>query len=122
MEINNLNLDDLIIQVLARATIELTKNIEQRIDPDKQLPKHELAQAIHSIVETGGRILCAGLPPPSRRKLYMELNKQEIVGSDNLFLTGKELRRPPDTNEAGLHYVDNGGAADARQKYGWLLV
>lgn len=46
---------------------------------------------------------------PLSLKEYEELQKNEILGSDNEYFTGQELHHSPTDEEAAKHYIEHGG-------------
>ena len=52
---------------------------------------------------------------------YIKLEKEEMLGAYNKHCAYQRLGRAPSDNEAAMHYVLNGGAANFHKKYGHLL-
>jgi|GEM_PF-3262691 len=48
---------------------------------------------------------------------YLELEKKEILGADNMYYTFQELGRAPTREEAAIHYVTHKGADVFAEKY-----
>ncbi|MFA5870311.1 MAG: hypothetical protein WC842_00245 [Candidatus Paceibacterota bacterium] len=48
---------------------------------------------------------------------YLELEKKEILGADNMYYASQKLGRTPTREEAAEHYVTHGGAKVFGEKY-----
>ncbi len=46
-----------------------------------------------------------------------EAQIQEILGDDNMWYAGERLGHSPNPNEAAMHFVNHGGAADFAQRW-----
>lgn len=51
---------------------------------------------------------------------YLQLEKNEILGSDNMWFTGVTIGHHPTPEEAARHYVENGGPENFQKRFGHL--
>ncbi|MCU0679342.1 MAG: hypothetical protein MUC28_02760 [Planctomycetes bacterium] len=66
----------------------------------------------------------AKLPEEGRKisfKEFLDMQKKEMLGETNMYYASKAAGHQVSSDEAALHYIKNGGAADFRKRYGHLL-
>jgi hypothetical protein len=50
--------------------------------------------------------------------VWNELEKEDILSSDNRWFAGEVLGHEPSDDEAALHYIKNGGADNFSKRHG----
>jgi len=56
-----------------------------------------------------------------RHKMYMDLQRKEMLSEINLYYASKSMKRPVSDSEAIMYYIENGGAADFFERHGDLI-
>lgn len=108
------------IETLAEKILALSKQIEQEIDRDGTMEKHQIACRLAPIFTAILQLSCTAMTPKECFLLYLRIEKLEILSPDNVWFTAQEIGHEAQPAEEALHYVNCGGPSDFALKFGWL--
>jgi len=104
------------IEDVARLEVKLQES--QRNQQFSQEEKDEIycnsiVRQLNNLFET--------IPNINRQEIYVSLQIEEIESEENIYFAGIELKKLPDTNEKGNHYVKSGRPRIFSQKFRFIF-